>query len=320
MVLKNRSLKRSEKLPSKEPRKYKIVAKTIKKRGALSITKEKIKFKNLKHSREKFKDKESRLIVDKIIENFSRTRHISMEDYAKKHYPCRFEAVGVIDAAKKLINLHNNNLIKTKGEAYHFFLPLDGMSPGGYFYKGILEQIAPKARVTFLVTPSSSGGLNTQSLSNLKKNLSKFLNKFDKHFIVIDYITTETKTMNKISLVLSEIYDRPIEVEGVYSPEHNKDLYIRHGGVGIKNVSERREHNRSRNKDSDGSKSVPISERYKQEFSYWNLKLGKSNPNYNKEIYKRLKLDEKVKAYTYYYLGNEFIHEAMKYNREIKAR
>ena len=308
MPLKNVSLRRRESLSKKEPHKFKITTVIEHNKPYLPIKKEVIKFKNLEHPLEKFKDPKSEKLIKKILENYECTKYIDPDQYYRQYHLPNFETSGVYSAVRKLTSINKGDFFKKKGVGYHIFLPLDGMSPGGYFYKGILEQIAPKARVTFLVTPSSEN-YDLKAIKNLKDNLLKTLNSQDKHFIVIDYFSASKNTLNKISTVLSQIYKTPIDVHDVFSPEFDHDLFI---SSGILHGAPIRTHNRNTVKDFDGKSSIPISEKYKQEV----IKEGVFDDTH-KLIYQRLKLDEKIKAYTYYYLGNEYVLDIMKSYKKL---
>ncbi|GEM_PF-6865774 len=307
MPLKNVSLRRRESLSKKEPHKFKITTIIEHNKPYLPITKEVIKFKNLKHPLEKFKDPKSKQLITKILGNYERTKYIDPDEYNKQYHLPNFETKGVYSAVHKLTTLNNGDFFKTKGIGYHIFLPLDGMSPGGYFYKGILEQIAPKARVTFLVTPGSEN-YDLKAIENLKNNLLKTLNSQDKHFIVMDYFSPSKNTLNKISDVLSHIYKEQVDVEGVFSPEFGHDLFV---SGGVLNGAPIRLHSRKTNKDVYGKSAIPISEKYKQEA----IKTRVFDEAH-KKVYERLKLDEKIKAYTYYYLGNEYVFDILRFYKK----
>jgi hypothetical protein len=267
----------------------------------------KIRFKNLKHPLEKFKDKESRKLIQEIFQEYKQSNKFNKDTYNYKVHTTTFDYESLCSAIFELARITNKpsgGIFKNKGEGYHVFLPLDGMSPGGYFYKGALEQLAPKARVTFLITPYVSVS-TPYGENNLKRNLLKSLNKQDKHFVVIDCMGSKRETINGISRVLSDIYKKRINVDGVFSPEFDHDTSIDNN---ILDNAGMRDHKRDRHKDIYGSNSIPISEAYKVEA----IKEGVFDHKHQ-EIYKRLKKDELVKKYTFYYLGNAFMYDAVKY-------
>ncbi len=98
------------------------------------------------------------------------------------------------------------------GRDLHIYLPLTGMEPVGYYYKGYLEQHYPKARVTFLVTPK--GGHYEEYLTN---NIKRSFNVNDKLFFVFDYFAHGT-TLDSITRALRKIVSNPKVVQ-ISTPE-----------------------------------------------------------------------------------------------------
>lgn len=144
-----------------------------------------------------------------------------------------------------LETLKRNNSIKSKdGREVHFLFPLTGMAGMGEFFKGYLEQILPKSRFTFLVTPPSTSSTryrlnnfdskNTttliENLINLKKNFKKTVNVNDRVFIVIDHFVME-KTLKNITFVIKEYFKgqkTSPEIYGINSfAEHNSNDLLR---------------------------------------------------------------------------------------------
>jgi hypothetical protein len=75
-------------------------------------------------------------------------------------------------------------LVKTsQGEGMQFFFPLTGMRNPGTFVKGILRVVAPKAKVTFLVTPS----VNRSSSKFLEEHIRKSRSPSCKKFFIVDF-------------------------------------------------------------------------------------------------------------------------------------
>ena len=173
----------------------------------------------------------------------------------------------------------------------------------GWFYKGLLEQMLPSARFTFLVTPSSrvlgdqfyykhkdyknyknsveypvldfSSKVIKESLENLKKNMYKSLNKNDQHFVIIDFLY-EGKTFALINKALSELYSKNMPLTQIHSIEA-RTLDLKH--LDFKRKTEKGEH-------IFPSKST----------SMWAKDYGE----------KELKNLEKIAKQTFYYLGLEF--------------
>ncbi len=209
--------------------------------------------------------------------------------------------VNVAKIKKRIYSSFGININKVKGETLHFFLPMVGMNCMGWFYKGLLEQMLPKARFTFLVTPSSnildnklhyknkkshknsveysildfSSKLIKNGLENLKRNMYKSLNKNDQHFVIIDFLH-EGRTFALINKALSELYSKDMPLTQIHSIEA-RTFDLEH--LDFKRKTEKGEHIFSR-------KST----------SMWGV-------DYSRKEFENL---EKIAKYTFYYLGLEF--------------
>lgn len=69
----------------------------------------------------------------------------------------------------------------TNGEGYHIIFPLTMAASTGEFIKGILQIIAPKARVSFLFTSKGSGPD--------ERDIAKILSPLSKHIRIVDYFS-----------------------------------------------------------------------------------------------------------------------------------
>lgn len=150
----------------------------------------------------------------------------------KKFQPIKFNKPYLSDYDTRLIkfrfafeNKYHFNVFKTKGEELHVFLPMTSMSPQGYLLKSFFEQVLPKARVTFLVTPKSSVLANNKdlqfqktALNNLENHLRRSLNIHDKYFVCFDYVDTENTQLNIIN-TLNKIYNKEVNYLAIKSPE-----------------------------------------------------------------------------------------------------
>lgn len=130
----------------------------------------------------------------------------------------------LVDFRHAFENKYGHNIFKTNGKNLHVFLPMTGMSPQGYLLKGFFEQTLPKARVTFLVTPSrlsldiaADPEVRRKSLKNLEKHLRRSINVHDKYFVCFDHIDKEI-TITNINQTLNKIYGKKVNFMAIDAP------------------------------------------------------------------------------------------------------
>lgn len=279
-----------KKRPTKIP--TRIEVKRIKTRGTSTLgryrellpEKKPRNFKKMKHPLEVFSNEYDKQRIKSIFNEFYREKPIgtfSNFDY-KKIDPNTvlsksIAKIVLTNLKTKLIKNYGGDIFKNQGKELHVFLPLTGMGIYGYFYKAVIENILPKARITFLVTPKHIvtnemvGKFYDILLNNFKSHLQRSLNKNDKHFIVIDYIN-KYNTINIINSTLSKIYSKEIKADIINSPEGKE---------------------RIQQKDWFAKAAVPYS-------SFLTTKIpDQAYPSWKKEI--------KLLTYTYYYIGNKFM-------------
>jgi hypothetical protein len=222
-----------------------------------------------------FKDKTSRNLIKQIYDHWKRKSYLKEDTISDYRADIGFKLTII-----RLKQEFGNNIISNKGRELHIYLPLTGSSPSGYFFKACFENVLPKARITFLVTPrSTSFSLANKTIKqemehNIKTHLQKSLNVNDKQFLVIDLLGKGTTT-NLIRKALSEIRGEKTD-------------------ICISDIMET--HFRDNYKDAKGKYSMSMSEHLK--------------PKITLEGYNREKLDEKIMKYTYYYLGNQYINNS----------
>jgi len=303
-------------------------------------------FKKMKAPFEVYKDETIKKVInhlinlykgkmDKIVDNGNATKQSFFLSFSNLRN----------ELAHKNIDIFNND-----GSDLHLILPLAGMSSVGYFYKAIFERLLPKARVTFLKTYSKE--FNSASNVDLIE-LRKSINKNDKLFVMIDFISPKERTKTIVSENLlqlnnnfkliainsqeSDIYgiadireeikdrfkpkstislhrvdslrtmhkysDNYLTLDGkrVYTnvPEAYKKKYNK-GKILIMNGEEQEANKSKFNYLNTSYRTIPNSEKYK---------LYSSMNDYNPKLYNFLKRLNQAKAYTYYYLGYEFINE-----------
>ncbi|HIH21179.1 MAG TPA: hypothetical protein HA222_00755 [Candidatus Diapherotrites archaeon] len=110
----------------------------------------------------------------------------------------------LIEAVSNIKNLLPNN----SGAGSHFLLPLTASFSYGEFLKGALKTIAPKARVSFLVTPTASYEsmvYSKERLANLEGHLRKCLRKDDRQIVLVDDAVSKRRTTDSIAYTLKKI-------------------------------------------------------------------------------------------------------------------
>jgi len=90
-----------------------------------------------------------------------------------------FEPVKAVECLEKEL------LRGSDGSGMHFFFPLTQMEALGEFFKGVLRVVAPKARVTLLVTPDRLYE-NRNGEENLRAHIGRAIRPNDKKFVVVD--------------------------------------------------------------------------------------------------------------------------------------
>ncbi len=235
--------------------------------------------KKLKDPLEKFKNAapENKKIIKHISEvytNFFKTKNLRTAQINNRKI---LITISNIDIA--LRTLRQNKSISSKdGRDVHFLFPLTAMAGIGEFYKGYLEQILPKARFTFLVTPSTSLNTSSEILSykefmNLKQNFERSVNINDRVFIIIDFFLMGT-TYNKISEIIEKSFkDKKInpQIHGIHS-------FVEHNSSSFFNV-------------------------YKGKDTYGKSVFSKHQGVKSKKEIENIKEKEKIIKYTFYYLG-----------------
>ena len=138
------------------------------------------------------------------------------------------EIVKMVDLIKYFVSGFGKE-IKNKGAGTRFLFPLTSAQGPGEFVRGVLKVIAPKAQVTFLVTPKSNmlphGHVSLSWASqnplekNLREHLSNCIKPGDKKIIVLDDML-EGKTANAIK--------RALEILGMFKPGVSFEAYDNH--------------------------------------------------------------------------------------------
>lgn len=281
-------------------------------RYSTSITK-KVPPKRLKHPCEIFKSKSHRQVIKKIYNYFYDLSH---EGYRQREFISRQKIIAKrIDfVARKYFKVKD---VKNFDQHLHFLFPLTGMSTVGYFYKGFLEQMYPKARFTFLVTPKvRSSKLHFLNIDNLKKHLMSSLNINDRCVIMIDYMSYNRRTEQNIVSAFEKIFNTNANFIfsdfSVYSFNHNNSNTaffsvnspeISHYMAGPDkpfselNYYKEKEYDKSKEESGKRVVSRHISAKSKKEI----------------ENIKKL---EKVIKYTFYYIGNKFAKNNHNYRME----
>lgn len=195
---------------------------------------------------------------------------------------------------------------KTSGQNTHIFLPLTGMSPIGFFYKGLFEQLMPKARVTFLITPKSQSnmGKGTYDVSRFQEQLKRSLNINDRCFVVFDYI----KNGHTVNNIFSEIRNlMPKEQLNFISINTNYEPFEEHRNY-LKQVnpSKRKSELKVRPRSEVLRDPRTIAKESTYYFGEPSKQYRTQNPLLTEKEYKEQKRIEKAREYTYYWLGKEF--------------
>ena len=174
-----------------------------------NITK-KIPPKQLKHPALIFKNSSQRRVIKRIYDYF-------YDEAGKGVLQLKFisRKKVIIDSINYIATHHLKINPKNIDKHLHFIFPLTSMGAVGYFYKGFLEQLYPKARFTFLVTPSArkfESSTIEQKIENLKKHLSKSLNENDRCLIMIDFVS-QKRTQKLMSFALEELYKSKSKID-----------------------------------------------------------------------------------------------------------
>jgi len=266
------------------------------------------RFSRLKHPLELYKDVPDiqRILREYYSGPIFETNNLNRV-FVDKNLKSVFEE-SIIDFKRKYYSGFGNNPFKTSGENVHIILPLTGMSPIGHFYKGLFEQLMPKARITFLVTPKSLSNMKgTYDTSKFKDQLKKSLNKNDKYFIIFDYIKNGNTVYNifsQIQTLIPKEKFNSISINTNYEPFEEHRNYLKQINL-LENKSELR--------------VMPKSELLKNPralvkgnvyyFGEPSKQYRTQNPLLTEEEYKAQKRLEQAREYTYYWLGKEFAND-----------
>jgi len=317
-------------------------------------------FKKMKAPLEIYKDETIRKVIKHLLDLYAGRieRKIDSSNVTKENLQSSFVRLRN-NLSYKGIDIYNNT-----GKDLHVLLPLSGMSPVGYFYKAIFENLLPQARITFLKTYTRKFGASNVGKIDLME-LKKSINVHDKLFVLIDFISAESRTKNTllnnlsrlnknfdlISVTSQESYnghvptlkqdikdrfnlikeDDPISNEWIasslrdvdsertmqkgmhqkifldgkevyrkllaaYEKKYNKGKIIKMGKLTQQADMHKFEL-------ADIYRIIPTSQAYK---------LQTPLEKYDPKLFNFLKKLDSTKAYTYYYLGNEFAREAMR--------
>ena len=305
-------------------------------------------FKKMKPPLELYKDE----IIQKAINHLMSLYHGKIDQRVDNGNATKQSFFASFSNLRRELGSRNIDIFNNDGSDLHLILPLAGMSSVGYFYKAIFEKLLPKARVTFLKTYTKE----FQPISNVDLiELKKSINKHDKLFVMIDFMSSRAITKTVISENLSKlnnsfkflaINSQESDIYGIkgiqediverfkpkstislhdvdslrtmhkdsdyYSTLDGKRVYLKvpqayakkynAGKVLIMNRTEQ-EINESKFKHPNISyRTVPNSEKYK---------LYTLMDDYDPKLYNFLKKLDAAKAYTYYYLGHEFVNEIL---------
>ncbi len=124
------------------------------------------------------------------------------------------------------------------GKGYHLIFPLSSGATAGEFAKGALRVLAPKARVTFLVTPELKYGreVDAESFNHLRKHLQKSINPNDERIRIIDdhlmgrtaYWIRKALEANKIDSKALANVTPVVESAHRLTPSEEADLHAHH--------------------------------------------------------------------------------------------
>jgi len=323
-------------------------------------------FKKMKAPFEVYKDETIRKVIKHLFDLYEGriNRQIDNSNVTKENLLSSFLKLRN-KLSSKGIDIYNNS-----GKDLHVLLPLSGMSPVGYFYKAIFERLLPEARVTFLKTYARKFRFSSpNTLKNIADidlmELKKSINVNDKIFVLIDFISIESKTKTIISNNLSKL-NKNYDLISVNSPESyyndipNLMQEIKHKfhlineedsisndlvssslrDVDSERIFQKKEYEKrffegkevyrqilaAYAKKYNKGKILKFSEIKEQakpiKFELEDIfrtipnsqvyKLQTPLEKYDPKLFNFLKKLDSAKAYTYYYLGSEFVREAMR--------
>jgi hypothetical protein len=286
-----------------------------------------VNFKKMKSPGELFKGKFSKSVVKYIYQLYIGKLNLTSRSGIKKYpFATKQELTKSFVSLKNKLKEKNIDIFNNSGQKLHFILPLSGMSPVGYFYKGIIEQLMPKARITFLKTIENRRNVPGYDLVNLKRSI----NKYDELFCVIDYFE-KGSTLRLIENNLKEINPK-FDLIGVNSPESRIDLESYNIINNNKNLLDiiNSEYNKSNKFISKStfrekmSPQKPLTRSFYKDIAQINTNRL-IIPNYqaykiealekgffNEKVFNALKEMDQAQKYTYYYLGQKFISNVFK--------
>lgn len=264
------------------------------------------RFSRLKHPLEQYKDVPDiqRILREYYTGPIYETNNLNRV-FTDKTLKSIFEE-SIIDFKRKYNSEFGNNPFKSNGENTHIILPLTGMSPIGFFYKGLFEQLMPKARITFLITPKSQSNMmkGTYDLSKFKDQLKKSLNKNDKYFVIFDYIKnghTVYNIFSEIKNLIPKEQFNSISINTNYEPFEEHRNYLKQV-----NLSKQRSELRVLPKSEVLRNPRTIVKGNSYDFGEPSKQYRIQNPLLTEKEYKQQKRLEQAREYTYYWLGKEF--------------
>jgi hypothetical protein len=145
-----------------------------------------------------------------------------------KRDPVRFaQRVKRIGEFARAVIDHSN------GDGYHILVPLTRAWEVGEYMRGMYSVLAPRARVTLLVTPKSDLEFFDSAKNNLRKHLLKCLGPHSQHIRIADDFTTG-RTVSRIRQTIASIAaekNTPIKSMKPDSGDSSKENLLFHAGV-----------------------------------------------------------------------------------------